>query len=69
MMPLKLGGVVDAKHNVYGVTGLRVADVSTFPIAVAGGPTANVYGVAEKVCRSSIHDLVKNADHHRLPTS
>lgn len=49
MMPLKMGGVVDAKHNVYGVTGLRIADVSTFPMAVSGGPTANVYGVAEKV--------------------
>lgn len=49
MMPLKFGGVVDPKHNVYGVTGLRIADVSTFPMAVSGGPTANVYAVAEKV--------------------
>jgi len=49
MMPLELGGVVDTKHNVYGVTGLRIADVSTFPMAVSGGPTANIYAVAEKV--------------------
>jgi choline dehydrogenase-like flavoprotein len=53
MMPLKLGGVVDPKHNVYGVTGLRIVDVSTFPMAVSGGPTANVYAVAEKVSYSS----------------
>ncbi|KNG44543.1 gmc oxidoreductase [Stemphylium lycopersici] len=54
MMPLKLGGVVDSQHNVYGVTGLRIADVSTFPMAVSGGPAANVYAVAEKVA-----DIVK----------
>ncbi|KAF2133649.1 GMC oxidoreductase [Dothidotthia symphoricarpi CBS 119687] len=49
MMPLGLGGVVDLEHKVYGVTGLRVVDVSTFPMAVSGGPTANVYAVAEKL--------------------
>ena len=67
MLPLKLGGVVDAKHNVYGVTGLRVVDVSTFPMAVAGGPTANVYGVAEKVCCSRIDNPVKDANGDRVP--
>ncbi|KAJ6206013.1 hypothetical protein PSV09DRAFT_2376419 [Bipolaris maydis] len=56
MMPRELGGVVDAEHKVYGVTGLRIADVSTFPMAVSGGPTANVYAVAEKVA-----DAVKKA--------
>lgn len=49
MMPRELGGVVDAEHKVYGVSGLRIADVSTFPMAVSGGPMANVYAVAEKV--------------------
>jgi choline dehydrogenase len=64
MMPLKLGGVVDPKHNVYGVTGLRVADVSTFPMAVSGGPTANVYAVAEKVSQLIVNyeDLKADAN-------
>jgi choline dehydrogenase-like flavoprotein len=49
MMPKNIGGVVDSKGKVYGTTNLRVVDVSTFPIAVSGGPAANVYAVAEKV--------------------
>lgn len=50
MMPLELGGVVGPDKKVYGVTGLRVGDISTFPTAVSGGPTGTVYGAAEKVC-------------------
>lgn len=48
-IPRELGGAVDAEHKVYVVTGLRIADVSTFLMAVFRGPTANVYAVAEKV--------------------
>lgn len=49
MQPRALGGVVDPAMKVYGVTGLRVGDISTFPISVSGGPTPSVYGISEKV--------------------
>jgi choline dehydrogenase len=49
MQPLELGGVIDPEHNVYGVKGLRVADISYFPIMVSAGPTATVYASGEKV--------------------
>ncbi|KAK2611800.1 hypothetical protein N8I77_005124 [Diaporthe amygdali] len=54
MMPLELGGVVGPDKKVYGVTGLRVGDISTFPTAVSGGPTGTVYGAAEKLA-----DIIK----------
>lgn len=37
MRPLSKGGVVDSDCKVYGVTGLRVVDVSIMPVKV--GPT------------------------------
>lgn len=49
MQPLDFGGVVDSEHKVYGVKGLRIADISYFPIMVSAGPTASVYASAEKV--------------------
>jgi choline dehydrogenase len=49
MLPLSLGGVVGPDRKVYGVTGLRVGDVSCFPITLSGAPTATVYASAEKV--------------------
>lgn len=42
MKPRKQGGVVDAKLNVYGVHGLKVADLSIVP----GNVSANTYGTA-----------------------
>ncbi|KAN0140567.1 hypothetical protein V8E53_001776 [Lactarius tabidus] len=42
MKPREQGGVVDAKLNVYGVSGLKVADLSIPP----GNVSANTYGTA-----------------------
>jgi len=42
MKPREQGGVVDAKLNVYGVRGLKVADISVAP----GNVSANTYGTA-----------------------
>ncbi|KAF8263965.1 alcohol oxidase-like protein [Lactarius quietus] len=42
MKPREQGGVVDAKLNVYGVRGLKVADMSIAP----GNVSANTYGTA-----------------------
>ena len=42
MKPRNQGGVVDAKLNVYGVHGLKVADISVAP----GNVSANTYGTA-----------------------
>lgn len=49
MMPEELGGVVDDQLRVYGVQGLRVADISFWPIPVVGAPSATMYAAAEKV--------------------
>ena len=42
MKPREQGGVVDSKLNVYGVHGLKVADLSIAP----GNVSANTYGTA-----------------------
>ncbi|CAK7225881.1 hypothetical protein SCUCBS95973_006012 [Sporothrix curviconia] len=49
MLPRALGGVVDSDLQVYGVTGLRVIDVSYWPFPVAGAPSATMYGTGEKI--------------------
>ena len=41
--------VVDSKARVIGVEGLRVVDISTFPILPPGQPQASVYMLAEKI--------------------
>ncbi len=49
IQPRELGGVVDNEWNVYGVKGLRVADVSYWPFQTSGAPTATMYASGEKV--------------------
>ena len=49
MMPLDHGGVVDSDWLVYGVKGLRVADISAWPFTPGSAPSATVYAAAEKV--------------------
>ena len=49
MLPKDLGGVVDDQLKVYGVDGLRVADISFWPMPLNGAPSATVYASAEKV--------------------
>ncbi|KAK4162309.1 putative GMC oxidoreductase [Cladorrhinum sp. PSN259] len=57
MMPKALGGVVDSNQEVYGVSGLRVADISFWPFQTAGSPTGTMYAAAERLA-----DIIK-ADH------
>lgn len=49
MMPRELGGVVTDQLKVYGVEGLRVADISFWPMPLNGAPSATVYASAEMV--------------------
>lgn len=49
MMPRELGGVVSSEQKVYGVNGLRVADISYWPFQISGAPTATMYASGEKV--------------------
>ncbi|KAK3367469.1 hypothetical protein B0H63DRAFT_82163 [Podospora didyma] len=51
MMPRDLGGVVSSEQKVYGVKGLRVADISFWPFEITGAPTATMYASAERVSR------------------
>jgi len=41
--------VLDSKARVYGVTGLRVVDASSFPLLPPGHPMSTVYALAEKI--------------------
>lgn len=49
MSPLDKGGVVDTEWKVYGIDGLRVIDISTWPMIGSSTPMATVYGVAEQI--------------------
>jgi choline dehydrogenase-like flavoprotein len=51
MMPRELGGVVDEKLKVYGVSQLRVVDGSMMPTLPGANTCQTVYAVAEKVSR------------------
>ncbi|KAK7627070.1 hypothetical protein BKA81DRAFT_50296 [Phyllosticta paracitricarpa] len=51
MMPLDLGGVVDARLKVYGTQNLRIVDGSVMPMIPAAHLQACIYGVAEKVSK------------------
>jgi choline dehydrogenase-like flavoprotein len=54
MLPEKLGGVVDERMTVYGVSNLRVVDASIFPVIPRGNIQASVYAVAERAA-----DIIK----------
>ncbi|KAM7218044.1 oxygen-dependent choline dehydrogenase [Rhypophila decipiens] len=54
MMDKKLGGVVDSRLRVYGVSRLRVVDASVFPVVPQGTINSAVIGIAELAA-----DLVK----------
>jgi choline dehydrogenase-like flavoprotein len=44
----QLGGVLNSKLQVYGVSGLRVVDASSFPILPPGHPQSTIYMLAER---------------------
>ncbi|KAJ5924524.1 CAZyme family AA3 [Penicillium verhagenii] len=48
MLPLELGGVVDANLLVYGLANVRVVDASVPPIALSTHLMSSTYGVAEQ---------------------
>jgi alcohol oxidase len=48
MKPRERGGVVDSRLNVYGVRGLKVADLSICPANVAANPYSTALVVGEK---------------------
>ncbi|KAG9222139.1 hypothetical protein CCMSSC00406_0009590 [Pleurotus cornucopiae] len=48
MLPRNLGGVVNAKLQVYGTANVRVADSSIFPLSFAAHLGVPTYGVAEQ---------------------
>lgn len=48
MAPKEQNGVVDEKLNVYGVTGLKVIDLSIAPGMVAANTNNTAYVVGEK---------------------
>jgi choline dehydrogenase len=57
MMPQDLGGVVDDELRVYGVQGLRVIDISVWPMITSAAPTATMYGQGEKVSFTGSNSL------------
>ncbi|KAK3291832.1 uncharacterized protein B0H64DRAFT_408215 [Chaetomium fimeti] len=54
MMPKELGGVVSSEQKVYGVQGLRVADISVWPFQLSGAPMGTIYASAERLA-----DMIK----------
>jgi len=48
MKPRDRGGVVDSRLNVYGVKGLKVADLSIFPANVAANTYSTALVIGEK---------------------
>ncbi|KAI8959823.1 putative alcohol oxidase [Daldinia sp. FL1419] len=57
MAPLEKGGVVDANLSVYGVKGLKVADLSIPPTNVAANTADTAYAVGEKAAEIFIEEL------------
>lgn len=49
--------VIDSKARVYGVSGLRVVDASSFPFLTPGHPQSGVYMLAEKIA----HDILSGS--------
>ncbi|KAF5379450.1 hypothetical protein D9615_006577 [Tricholomella constricta] len=48
MLPKSLGGVVNAKLQVYGLANVRVADSSVFPLSFSAHLAAPTFGLAEE---------------------
>jgi len=48
MAPRSLGGVVDPKMKIYGLTNVRVVDASVIPLTTGVAIQSTVYAIAEK---------------------
>jgi len=57
MKPREEGGVVDSRLNVYGVTGLKVADMSICPTNVGTNTYSTALLVGEKAAIIIAQDL------------
>ncbi|KAJ4419708.1 hypothetical protein N0V85_000879 [Neurospora sp. IMI 360204] len=64
MMPRALGGVVSSEQKVYGVKGLRVADISYWPFQISGAPTVTMYASGERLA-DAIKKEYKLAEYKR----
>ncbi|KAF8329341.1 alcohol oxidase [Cantharellus anzutake] len=64
LLPLSLGGVVDANLKVYGLANVRVADSSVFALEFAAHLMAPTYGLAEQAS-----DLIRETYWVNKPTS
>jgi choline dehydrogenase len=60
MLPLELGGVVDANLKVYGLANVRVADASVPPVAFSCHLMGSTYGLVERAA-----DLIRRI--HNVP--
>ncbi|KAI9056107.1 hypothetical protein LZ554_001035 [Drepanopeziza brunnea f. sp. 'monogermtubi'] len=58
MLPKGIGGVVNERLFVYGVSNVRVVDASVFPMIPRGYIQASVYAVAEKAADIIKEDLL-----------
>ena len=57
MKPRERGGVVDPRLNVYGVQGLKVADMSNCPSNVAANTYSTALLIGEKAAVMIAEDL------------
>jgi len=61
MKPRKRGGVVDPRLNVYGVQGLKIADMSICPSNVAANTYSTALVIGEKAAVIIAEELgIKN---------
>lgn len=51
-----MGKVVVCSFRVKGVSGLRVADASVFPVAIGGHSQATLYGIADQAAEMILQD-------------
>ena len=47
--------VIDSRARVFGVSGLRVVDASSFPFLPPGHPMASIYALGEKISDDILH--------------
>ncbi|RMZ86808.1 hypothetical protein DV736_g5964, partial [Chaetothyriales sp. CBS 134916] len=72
MLPLSLGGVVNAQLKVYGTSNVRVADASVPPTSFSAHLMGSTYGLAERastIIRQSWNLKSTNTTNHHNSTS